>query len=123
MVKMLKRWLPALLWMAVIYSFSSQTSLKASEFDWLDFIIKKTAHLGEYAILYLLLFRALGNKRRTQTAFLVGLAYAFLDEIHQMFSPGRTAKLRDVLIFDAGGLLIGFLAVKKYQLLAKWLKK
>ncbi len=108
--------------MLVIWQFSAQASIQATRFDWLDFLIKKTAHLGEYAILFGLLFRATGMKSG-ERSFLIGLFYAFVDEIHQMFSPGRTAKLRDVLIFDGIGLAIGWFMVLRIKVLRQWLKK
>ena len=56
--------------------------------------------MTEYAILALLLFRALG---RELPAFAFGLAYAISDEIHQHFVRGRHASPIDVAI-DAAGL-------------------
>ena len=124
MVKMLQRWLPVVLWMWVMWHFSAQPSLMATEVDWLDFVIKKSAHLGEYAILFLLSYRAFGGKNRAaQKAFLLGLIYAFSDETHQMFTPGRTALLRDVMVFDGLGLISGWLIIWKVKFVNKWLKK
>ena len=107
MVRWLKRWLPVFIWMGVIWYFSSRTAIKAAEFDPIDFVIKKTAHLTEYAVLFLLILRAIGGRQREKTLVL-GLIYAFVDETHQLFSPGRGAKLLDVLLFDLGGLTIGW---------------
>jgi VanZ family protein len=107
-------WLLVVIWMAVIYWFSDQPVIPGSQINTLDFIIKKTAHIGEYAILYLLLLNALGFKQM-QNAFLLGLAYAFTDELHQLFTPGRTGMLRDVLTFDTLGLLVGVVIAEKYK--------
>lgn len=119
---MLLRWLPVLLWMYVMWHFSAQPTLMASKVDWIDFAVKKSAHLGEYAILFLLSFRAFGGKNRAEKAFLLGLAFAFSDESHQAFTPGRTSRLRDVLVFDSLGLVTGWLLLK-IKLIEKWLKK
>jgi VanZ family protein len=39
-------------------------------------------------------------------AFLITVAYAATDEVHQMFVPGRTADVFD-LVADAGGAILG----------------
>ena len=39
-------------------------------------------------------------------AFLIAVAYAAIDEVHQMFIPGRTADVFDLLA-DAGGAMVG----------------
>ena len=51
-------------------------------------MLRKCAHVTEYAILALLLYRAIG---RELPAFLIGFAYAVTDEVHQAFVRGRHA--------------------------------
>lgn len=97
--------------------------MKAVRFDWVDFIIKKTAHIVEYMVLFVLLFRAIEGKVRREWAYILGIVYAFFDETHQLFSPGRTGMLRDILIFDNLGLLVGWVVSKKYKFIDKWWKK
>lgn len=124
MIKTIKRWGPVVLWMLVMYNFSARPTIApVAAFDWLDFIIKKSAHLAEYAILFILSFRAFGVKNRSEKAFFLGLMFAFTDEIHQMFSPGRTAMIRDILVFDTGGLVIGWFLSSRIKKIQKWLKK
>ena len=67
--------------------------------DWWFFV--KGWHATEFAILFLLLRRSLGDLG--WSLFLVTLA-AVLDEFHQTFVPGRGGRLSDVLI-DVGGAL------------------
>lgn len=110
----LLRWLPVILWAALIFYLSSRPSLHAAQVDWLDFIIKKIAHISEYAILDGLLWFALG-KKKLKLAFLMGLLYAFSDETHQLFIPGRTGTIRDVLLFDMTGLFIASLIITKLK--------
>jgi VanZ family protein len=65
------------------------------------------AHLAVYAVLAVLLQRAIGTTRIRRRAWwaMVGLVlYAITDEIHQTFVPGRTALLTDVAIDAVGGL-------------------
>jgi hypothetical protein len=56
----LSLWLPVLVWAAVIFTFSSIPSLGTGLGDW-DTILRKGAHMTEYAILGLLLLRAIGR--------------------------------------------------------------
>jgi len=100
-------WGPIVLWAAVIFALSSIPSLGTDLGVW-DTILRKGAHMTEYAILALLLFRALGSEL---PAFLFGLAYAVSDEIHQLFVSGRHGSPLDVAI-DAAGLLLGLLALR-----------
>jgi VanZ family protein len=97
-------WAAVVVWAAVIFTLSSIPSLSTGLGLW-DTILRKGAHMTEYAILGLLLLRAVG---RETPAFLLGLAYAAGDELHQHFVRGRHASPFDVA-FDAAGLLLGFL--------------
>ena len=102
------------LWMALIFYMSSIPDLPSNNVFLLDFIFKKTAHIIEYTVLFLLWFRALGNRNPLQ-ALMFSLAYAFTDEIHQLFVPGRTGRLRDVGI-DSIGMIISALLIVKFDL-------
>jgi len=113
-----KLWLPALIWAGVIFGFSSLTINRVVEFSWVDFVIKKTAHVIEYAILFWLMFRAWTNqgievkKSTVVYIFIICLLYALSDEWHQTFVSGREGTLRDVG-FDTIGMLLSFNQIKK----------
>jgi len=87
--------------MALIFWFSSQSNLPQ----------QPSAHVGEYAILGLLLLRAFARgapiaaPRPAMLAWIVAVLYAASDEFHQAFTPGRTPTPVDVLI-DAAGVTI-----------------
>ena len=71
----------------------------------LELLLRKGAHMAEYAVLFLLLLRALrlsGARRPGLSALLMSAAYATTDEFHQMFSEGRGPSPLDVLIDTAG---------------------
>jgi len=102
--RLLTVWLPVLVWAAVIFTLSSIPSLSTGLGTW-DTILRKGAHLAEYAALGGLLYRALGRER---LALAVGIAYAATDEVHQYFVRGRHASPVDVAI-DAVGVAIGML--------------
>lgn len=107
MVKIIKYWLPVAVWAIIIFSFSTMTVPSSSEIFWKDFIVKKTAHLIEYGILAVLLYRAfLGYEKTKITALVLSLlitvVYAASDEFHQSFVSGREGRLRDVIIDTIG---------------------
>jgi len=113
----LKYWLPPILWGLVIFSFSSLQVGSSNEIYWKDFLFKKTAHIVEYAILAILLYRAMigsdmDKKKALIISIVVASLYGFTDEFHQSFTPGREPKIRDVAI-DTLGSLTGVLIFKK----------
>ena len=107
-------WLLASLWMAVIFGFSSMPQIKASQFYIWDFLLKKTAHVFEYAILYILIFRATGKKY--VLSFILTIAFALTDEYHQSFTIGRTSTIIDVGIDFSGTNIATYLTWKLDQL-------
>jgi VanZ family protein len=101
----LTHWLPVLLWAALIFTLSSVPDLSSGLGGW-DLFLRKAAHVTEYAILALLLARAL---HREVPALVLGVLYAASDEFHQSFVRGRHGAPLDVAI-DSIGLLIGVIA-------------
>ena len=103
------RFLPAIVWMAVIYYFSSlsTTGIGTNATD--RFLILKSFHLIEYAVLAVLFSIAIYNKK---IVIFITYLYAISDEIHQYFIPGRTGRFRDTLI-DLIGILIGIFIFNK----------
>jgi VanZ family protein len=99
-------WGPVVAWAAVIFALSAVSDLGTDLGVW-DTVLRKCAHASEYAVLALLLFRALGSDL---PAFVIGFAYAVTDEVHQAFVQGRHASPFDVSM-DAAGLAAGLLLV------------
>ncbi|MEK9200859.1 MAG: VanZ family protein [Patescibacteria group bacterium] len=112
----LKYWLPSIVWMLLIYSFSATPSLRASAIAWQDFYIRKAAHIGEYFILSVLYFYALtkstsfSRPKRLIYTLILAVIYAFTDEFHQTFVFDRTGKIIDVFI-DTLGILTASIAL------------
>lgn len=139
-------WLiPVLLWMTLIFYMSQGTgsesgsvSMKFTEkfaslinmirgdgmqvqdnmVDFLHPIIRKLAHMFEYAVLLLLMIpavRAWNNSGKKSyiyiLSFILTFIYACTDEIHQLFIDGRAGKTTDVLIDSAGALIAVIMAV------------
>jgi VanZ family protein len=100
----LSAWLPVIAWAALIFALSAIPHLGTGLGTW-DTILRKGAHVTEYAVLGLLLSRAIG---REMPAFLGGVGYAITDELHQHFVTGRHSSPIDVAI-DSAGVLIGVL--------------
>jgi VanZ family protein len=71
-------------------------------------VIRKLAHLGEYAVLGALVLRALEGPSVPRARSAIGAvalcaAYAILDELHQTWVPSRTGSALDVAIDGSGG--------------------
>lgn len=119
----LKYWVPVFLWAGLIFTFSSFPTGTASEIVWTDFFVKKTAHIVEYAIFTVLLYRAfvghnMDKGRAFVAAILIAMVYGLSDEYHQTFVSGRTGKIRDVG-FDTIGACLAVLIVKQKRLAEK----
>ena len=71
-------------------------------------VIRKTAHFTEYFILGILVFKIFemyGVQRILVYSIIFCFLYACSDELHQLFSDGRSANVLDVLI-DTGGSVL-----------------
>jgi VanZ family protein len=87
--------------------------------DLIVFLVRKAAHVTEYAILSWLLARALTmpatpagrwSRKAAFIAWIVTSLYSATDEFHQAFVPNRDARWSDVIIDSTGAALgvIGF---------------
>jgi VanZ family protein len=119
----LPRWLrdfvPLILWMALIFWFSSQSVLVDIESDANEKLIYKTAHITVYAVLAWLWWRALAARREVSwsillLALLFTVLYGISDEIHQLFVPGRHGQIADIF-FDTGGALVMILLIRRVK--------
>jgi len=96
-----------LLWCGVIFAFSARANLRVADDDFVDFIVRKCAHVAVFAVLCVLAIRALHHlrvrpPRAIAAAWLFCLLYACSDEWHQTFVRGRVGSPRDVLIDMVG---------------------
>jgi len=108
-MRTLSRFAPPLILMAVIFALSAQPGLD-SGLAW-DKVLRKGAHMTEFALLWFLWWRALGYRSRL-VPLAIALAYAVTDEIHQTFVQDRHGSPVDVLI-DAAGMGIAILATRR----------
>lgn len=124
-----KRWGPVVFWMIVIFSASADSGsvahssriidpicfwlwpdISVAALETIHFLVRKSAHMTEYALLALLLLRALSHERGEvrrwiSSAWVLATAYAASDELHQLFVEGRNGSFIDVLIDSAGAAL------------------
>jgi len=110
-------WIPALLWMLLIFILSSRPRIGITHISGVDFIIFKSLHVIEYGILYLLVFRGIYRTSRSTlmkqllVAFIISFFYAVSDEVHQTFVATREGKVRDIAI-DTVGITMSFLLIR-----------
>ena len=102
-------WGPALGVMAGIFWLSGMSEPFGSDPFWFDDLIGVIGHFGEYGLLALAwrwaLIRQWPDLRRPAwIALAVTLAFAFSDEYHQSFVPGRFPDLLDILTDLAGAV-------------------
>ena len=96
----------------------------------IQFVLRKCGHAVEYAVLALLIFRALRHRHDipvkgwnwsdARLAILFSALYAASDEFHQSFVATRQATLLDVLIDTAGAVAAIFLFWKIGRRFKHW---
>lgn len=117
----------ALLVMGMIFAFSADTAVASNakssflcdvlyplfaslfSLDTFTFLIRKAAHFSIYALLGICVCNAcLADARLRRRAIWIAVGVCFLyacsDELHQLFSDGRSGQFRDVLLDTAGAL-------------------
>lgn len=91
----------------------------------LRFVVRKFAHVTEYAVLCLLCIRAFRITgewpfaRVVVWSVLISIAYAASDEWHQTFVPGRGGVVSDVLIDTVGafcGVAVAVIWIRRVRL-------
>lgn len=116
-MKFLKLWLPVFIWCGFIFYLSGIPGLATPWGIW-DLILRKFAHITEYFVLTLLLYRALKGSFKLAYFYLIfwslslSFLYAVSDEIHQGFVYTRNASPADVLI-DTLGMLVSYLLIRR----------
>lgn len=128
-MKKIKYFIPSLVIMIFIFMFSQQTGNESSgmssnvvhflqnyfpfisNYDLLHTVIRKMAHMSEYALLtgsflYAYSHYHLSSQKIYFYSLLSTFLYACSDEIHQLFITGRTGQLFDVCIDTCGGLIL-----------------
>jgi VanZ family protein len=109
--RFIKFYFPALIWMGVIFYFSSIPSLKYTEEVTPEIILRKSAHFFEFAILTVLYWRIflmahhVNFKKSYLFTFFLASLFAASDEFHQTFTPGRSGLFID-FVYDAVSIFL-----------------
>jgi VanZ family protein len=129
-------WLTTLAWAGTIFFFSTGTYggsftgwllqevleffhivVSATTFRLIHHILRKLAHLSEYAIFAMLLYGTFSGGRdfswrgrKALAALAIATFYSLSDEFHQLFVPGRGASPVDCGI-DTAGAAVGMLLI------------
>ncbi|TYS59922.1 VanZ family protein [Sutcliffiella horikoshii] len=132
-------------WMALIFFLSSQQGEQSADLsggitewvnevveqvapdaefkmDEISFFVRKNAHFFAYMLLALLTLNAVRRSggrgwMSMGVAFSISVLYAISDEVHQLFVPGRSGQVSDVLL-DSMGALAGIVL---YAIISRWL--
>ena len=144
-VKNHARWIPVIIWMGLIFYLSHQPAEQSSELSAgvmemllnvlvvifpiheeipiIHFLIRKAAHFFAYFVLGILVVHALSKSLKpiwkgSVIALVICVLYAITDEVHQLFIPGQSGEVRDVLLDSVGaavGLSVYLLLNRKSQ--------
>lgn len=140
-------WLFVVIWMCLIFFLSHQPASESSELSqgitniifevfesitshleidmqFSHYLIRKSAHFFAYFVLGLLVMNALrpkqmNNFRSVLLTMVICIIYAISDEVHQLFIPGRSGEITDVII-DSIGSTVG---IGVYLLIAKFIMR
>jgi len=133
----------SIIWMVVIFVFSGRNGVQSTSdstrttmlldsivgdgtyvYDYtIDFMMRKAAHVGEYFVLSLLVTQVFiknWNKigKSCLISWLCVTIYSITDETHQLFVPGRSGQVRDVIVDSFGavvGVMVTLIAVGLYR--------
>ena len=137
-------WILIILWMIIIFLFSSQNSEDSSKLsrgflrnfilwflpeninedtvDFLEHILRKCAHMAEYAVLGVLISIQLrlyhvfeAEWKKIWSAVFLVMLYAATDEFHQLFVGGRSGQISDIFIDTCGGMAGAFVIYLIYK--------
>jgi len=99
-------WMPLLAWMGLIFYLSAQPDLPHPDIGLAGLVLSSGAHAFVFGVLAVLWLRILGERRHAVlVALVLTMLYAFSDEFHQLFVPGRYADPWDLLCDGVGAVL------------------
>ena len=137
-IKIIISWILVLVWMLVIFYYSNMNHIKSNDkskntinyiiettekiennnsiktnkqqiIEYLNYPIRKCAHITIYLVLSILIISAIKNTKSIKHPSIITLIicfiYAITDEYHQTFIDGRTGQFIDVLIDTTGSML------------------
>ncbi|MBR5535642.1 MAG: VanZ family protein [Clostridia bacterium] len=105
-----------------------QKSARIEAAEFLHFLLRKLAHFSIYAFLGMLVYLLMRSGYEIKNALsltfapVVCVVYAISDEVHQLYIPGRSGEVRDVLI-DTAGAAVGILITATVYILLQRRRK
>ncbi|RBP58100.1 VanZ family protein [Alkalibaculum bacchi] len=138
MKKRILPWALVIFWMALIFYLSHQPAAESNGLSTnitrkiaeiiekiapnigfnlgsLNHIVRKNAHFFAYLVLGALVVNGVKNSgvstlKAIRVALFICILYAISDEVHQLYIPGRSGEVKDVII-DSAGALVGILGL------------
>lgn len=129
-IRKIVSWAAVILWMAIIFKLSGQIAEESNQLstgivelmirvigkladhihldmDSIHHLVRKNAHFIAYLVLGVLAANAFGQSglhgyKKLFAALGICILYAASDEVHQLYVPGRSGEVRDVLIDSTG---------------------
>lgn len=148
--KQIFSWTMVIMWMGLIFFLSAQVATESDSLSLglteglmriiekispgmdvgsilSNHVVRKLAHFFAYLILGVLVLNALTKSGYTRTsigamALAICVLYAVSDEVHQLFVPGRSGQVKDVLI-DSVGAMVGIGLSTLYKSIVKGVSK
>jgi len=98
----------AILWGILIFYLSSTPDLSSGLPSVYDLVLRKIAHIFVFMILTYLIASSFDKHSRPYLLFVIiaAVAYAFVDELHQVFVETRSGNPKDIII-DSVGVYFG----------------
>ncbi len=104
----------------IVGTVSSSSNANRIAFDYFN-VIRKSAHFLEYFMLGILVINIISCYKVTNYKWIIAsillcMLYSVSDEVHQMYVPGRSCEVRDVIIDTIGsstGIMFYYLISKK----------
>ena len=116
MKKLLLYWIPLIIYLVLIFYFSSLPRIELVEVIPQIILKDKLLHVIEYSILSILFYRTFNQYKNikaitVQLAITFTIIYGLTDEFHQLFVPGRFFSIIDLLADSIGScsvLIVNF---------------
>jgi len=111
-------WFLLIGWSCIIWLLATRQTIPTSNSSWLDFLWRQGGHIFLHMILFILAFLAGTTTWKPFIGFGFALIFSslhtVLDEVIQIYIPGRSANIEDILT-NFIGIFIGILITKMWR--------
>jgi VanZ family protein len=119
----MKKWIPAFFVMTIIFLLSSIPGKAINDAGLGNNKYQLSAHFVIYFFLFFAYYKATKNAK---TSLILSVLFALTDEFHQLYTPGRSCSLEDIITDSlaalAGGGILWKYWLKIPETLRNWLK-